>query len=74
MKNFEIINGLHPRGTTKLRNLSKEEKNSVDVENFMSFIKDLHDYVRDIYKIVLRNTNSKLIKGEDINLSIKGIR
>lgn len=46
-KHFKIINGLHPRGTTELRNLSKEENCSDFVEDFVSFIKYLHDDVRD---------------------------
>lgn len=40
---FEIVNGMHPKGTTELRDLNIEIKRSDEVEEFVDFIKILHE-------------------------------
>lgn len=43
---FHIVNGMHPRGVSKLRNLGKDEMRSAEGEDFASEMQAIHEQVK----------------------------
>ena len=65
---FEIVNGMSPRGTTKLRKLDVKIKNKAKFWGFVNFMKNLQEEVKSNlheHNQVYKDRKDKIIKHEN---------